>query len=89
MPEELEAEQPFAWPPLGPQAAPSTVLAPSGLFPRRQLPGSKRMAFPALPEASWLPHLEAGLRTFHLAMKVLPARPVNEGQELDFCNPEP
>lgn len=39
---------------------------PHGPFPRRQLPGSKRMALPALPEASWLPHLETGLRAFHL-----------------------
>lgn len=85
----MQAELPFTQPPLGPQAAPSTAPLPSGPLPRRQLPGSERMAFPALPEASWLPHLEAGLCTFHLAMKVLPARPVTEGQELDFCDPKP
>lgn len=62
---------------------------PSGPFPRRQLPGSKRMVLPALPEASWLPHLEAGRFTFHLATKVLPACPVNMGQELGFCDPKP
>lgn len=85
----MEAEQPFAWVPSGPQAAPSTALVPSGPFPRRQLPGSKRMALPVLLEANWLPHLETGARAFHLAMKMLLARPVNEGQELDFCDPKP
>lgn len=53
------------------------------------MPGSKRMALPGLPEASWLPHLEEGLHTFHLAMKVLPACSVNVGQELGFCDPKP
>lgn len=62
---------------------------PRGPFPRRRLPGSKRMPLPALPEASWLPHLETGLPTFHLDMKVLPARSVNVGQELGFCDPKP
>lgn len=62
---------------------------PSGPFPRRQLPGSKRMALPPLPEASWLPHLEAGLCTFHLEVKVLPARPDNVGPEPRLCDLKP
>lgn len=60
---------------LGPEPTPcpaspgtrDSALAPSGLFSRRQLPGSRRMALPALPEASWFPYLAAGLFSFHLA----------------------
>lgn len=54
---------------------------PMGHFPGDSCQAAKRMALPALPEASWLPHLETGLRTFHLDVKVLPARSVNVGQE--------